>query len=1447
MNQGAERYIKEEKKILRISGTTGHYDGPCFFSSHDRIILAGPVAERSISFYNRNIHNQEESYHTPGGIKLKKDERGPRVLGLVLALFMLLALAGVASADDRYEENDDKDTAAEVNYGNYTGLSAEDDDWYKISLNDGADISVTIRFDGDEADLDLYLYNEDDEELDYSDGTGNTEKVEATDLDAGWYYIEVYLLDGETSYDMMISDEVEEPEDDKYEENDDKDEAAEVDYGLYEDLYCGDDDWYRISLDDGDDLVVTIRFDGDEIDLDLYLYDEDDNELAASEGVDDDEQVSAVDVEEGWYYIKVISFNGKGSYEMEIDDEFEAPEGIINVEQRVYDGDDDGRMNDCNFYAHVKGDNVPGVNITIYDNWGSEVATGTTDGGGEWTLPNMTNGDYSWDAEYQGETLDDEGTFDVAVGVREVQAFAVVMDYSFDGKYNDVAFVAYDDEEGGVGGVECEISWADNGSFYAQGRTNNNGEYIEEDLPEDNFTFTMSYEDETFNTGWFHSYGGGSGSGETDEWFADWDYKTRDTGTDRRDDTIDISYDPDTEAVEMDVEVDVNVYLDDEWYDSFWDEHTINGTDEDWFTQSWTADQEGYYDFEVYLYDDEYYLEDNFTIEDVHLYAAQGMEKTTLEGFITEGDSRGEGDPIEDAEVILTGNNTYRTYTDEEGYYKMDCDQDNYTIEIKHKDYEKHEDEIWVKPGKNWYNETLTPKEWGRFFGKITDKESGDPMEDVKVTLRNKDDGKDYINYTESDGSFSLTVEAGDYDITIRYTDYEQIEDEVTIEKDDEIERDYEMEKEVREGEVWGTVKDDAANKGIEDVTLTFTGKESRNGESYDTSTDEYGDYDIDLPEGDYYVTVEHDDYKTIESEVTVVGDGSVERNYRMDPKDGKIHGEVTDKETDDPIKDAVVTAEEKEGRGDPYTNDTTTDRDGEYEMNLPPGEYQITVEHDDYITFWDNITVEKEDDKRLDYELEPRPREGTVHGTITDKDGGAAMEGVEVVLESTGGRGETYSDTTDVDGEYSLTVPEGDYDITVSFDGYEDIEDTVTVEDKGDEEKNYEMEKLPDNKLKIDTDAPDEMDAGDELRITITVTDLDSSDPVEEADLDISHTGPADMAVSPGAMETNANGEYVIVVTADEVSVASEITIDITAEKDGYQSDTLQLKISINPSTKKVVGPEEGDLDNGATYSVTAGIEGDGELTVDAISSPDPEDDKNIGIFMDIEFDGLDEELEWVYIVIYYDEVPEGISENKLKIYYWDEDADEWVEAEDTGVDTVNQYVWANVTHLTTFAPRDVTGSVVKNYGVTLTGEEAKTVKAGEETTYSLTITNTGDVTTTYKIEIIGTDEDKNEEWGSLEIEEVTLDVGQAETFSVTVAVPDSVPDGSYGLLVMATSTTDPSNTVSYGLFLTVTVESDGGGGGGGGGGGDDDSPGFALGILVASLVMVAIRRKRR
>lgn len=99
------------------------------------------------------------------------------------------------------------------------------------------------------------------------------------------------------------------PEDDMFEDNDEFDDAPLITAGVYSSLLCADPDWYRISVDAGWTLTVTIDFIDANGDLDLYLYDSSQNILDSSTSTNDNEQVSYYVASSGEYYIKVQRYS----------------------------------------------------------------------------------------------------------------------------------------------------------------------------------------------------------------------------------------------------------------------------------------------------------------------------------------------------------------------------------------------------------------------------------------------------------------------------------------------------------------------------------------------------------------------------------------------------------------------------------------------------------------------------------------------------------------------------------------------------------------------------------------------------------------------------------------------------------------------------------------------------------------------------------------------------------------------------------------------------------------------------------------------------------------------------------------------------------------------------------------------------------------------------------
>ena len=71
---------------------------------------------------------------------------------------------------------------------------------------------------------------------------------------------------------------------------------------------------------------------------------------------------------------------------------------------------------------------------------------------------------------------------------------------------------------------------------------------------------------------------------------------------------------------------------------------------------------------------------------------------------------------------------------------------------------------------------------------------------------------------------------------------------------------------------------------------------------------------------------------------------------------------------------------------------------------------------------------------------------------------------------------------------------------------------------------------------------------------------------------------------------------------------------------------------------------------------------------------------------FIQIEVnDDLEGNMNWAMIKMHYNDSElsaAGIDENTLKMYYLNETLDEWTACENTGVNVIDNYVWANVTH---------------------------------------------------------------------------------------------------------------------------------------------------------------------
>ncbi|NJL73455.1 MAG: hypothetical protein HC888_18990, partial [Candidatus Competibacteraceae bacterium] len=240
----------------------------------------------------------------------------------------LVVEAPTVLADDRFEENDTFATATDLGAATALGvidglvIRSGDSDFFRFTLpapTGGNQVQVT--FDHTLGDVDLRLFNAEGELVGGSAGVTGTESLDLGDFAAGAYTLEVFGFAGAANpdyqllFDVAAADPT--PLDDRYEENDTQDQAADLGTlsgsgRRFADLVSlpTDFDWYSFTTTPrrvGD--AVRITFADSVSDLDMVLYDDAGNLVGSSLGVTDEEIISLLNLAAGTYRIGVYSFD----------------------------------------------------------------------------------------------------------------------------------------------------------------------------------------------------------------------------------------------------------------------------------------------------------------------------------------------------------------------------------------------------------------------------------------------------------------------------------------------------------------------------------------------------------------------------------------------------------------------------------------------------------------------------------------------------------------------------------------------------------------------------------------------------------------------------------------------------------------------------------------------------------------------------------------------------------------------------------------------------------------------------------------------------------------------------------------------------------------------------------------------------------------------------------
>lgn len=226
-------------------------------------------------------------------------------------------------------------------------------------------------------------------------------------------------------------------------------------------------------------------------------------------------------------------------------------------------------------------------------------------------------------------------------------------------------------------------------------------------------------------------------------------------------------------------------------------------------------------------------------------------------------------------------------------------------------------------------------------------------------------------------------------------------------------------------GKIFGTVKDASTTNPIPGATI-----EVRNSFVIVATalTDANGNYNFpNLAPDTYTVTAAAPGYQRKIQVATVNTNQVTIVNFSLNVNPGTISGTVTDSGTTDPIPNATVAV----FQGTTFIDSALTDINGDYAIpNLAPGNYNVLAIAQDYQAAFSAVVVTAGATTDVDFALNPDP--GAIAGTVTDRCASGPVPGVFILV--TDGSTVVGFGLTNGSGNYSIdTLAPGNYTVTAT------------------------------------------------------------------------------------------------------------------------------------------------------------------------------------------------------------------------------------------------------------------------------------------------------------------------------------------------------------------------------------------------------------------------------
>jgi len=382
-------------------------------------------------------------------------------------------------------------------------------------------------------------------------------------------------------------------------------------------------------------------------------------------------------------------------------------------------------------------------------------------------------------------------------------------------------------------------------------------------------------------------------------------------------------------------------------------------------------------------------------------------------GYVTDEET---GLPVENAKIDIQGTG-YSAYTNSTGFYSK-ITPPTYSVRL-HAHGEGYLSKyqccyVLYENKTKWVNLSLRPRppETSIVYGYVIDKETGDPIEDANVKLQWRDeDWHHYQNstYTDSLGFYSMNVGAPGSMQLCAYVDayivgcwdrgnWKDIDKNETAWANISV---YPLPPE--NSVIYGYLTDNLTGTSLEGAEVEL--RWSDGGEhSYSnfTYTDSLGFYLMNAPAGRVRIYGYADGYWDERSSLYIIGEyETVCVNLSLDPlppENSVVCGYITDVNTDELIELALIGLFWEDTWWPPW-NRTYTGTSGFYKMNLPAGEFHLTVEAHGYLyEKTDRYNITENETIWLNISMYPRPpKNSIVCGYIKNEDTGEPIYDVFV------------------------------------------------------------------------------------------------------------------------------------------------------------------------------------------------------------------------------------------------------------------------------------------------------------------------------------------------------------------------------------------------------------------------------------------------------------------